>query len=210
MTDQITSPQQDQEEDALSLCDLPIHGTLHSSSIDGHKASNDEPFEFFPSDFSSQEANHVLFCGKIIRPKEIPSYKKEGTALGYGRLARHGSQKRRSRFKWCFFLVFGLQKFSAPKMTDLADMRNRLSRRSPKSLEEMFEKSTSYNSQEPLLCPSISLVRGLPHTPGQEPSLLTQPAIEEPSLRSSIVTQIGLPSHSLAAFLSHIRTRRSS
>lgn len=145
MTDQITSPQQDQEEDALSLCDLPIHGTHYSSSIDVHKASNDEPFEFFPSDFPSQEANHVLFCGKIIRPKEIPSHK-EGTALGYGRLARHGSQKRRSRFKWCFFLVFGLQKFSAPKMTDLADMRNRLSRRSPRSLEEIFEKSTSYNS----------------------------------------------------------------
>jgi len=141
---QITSPQQDQEEDVLSLCDLPIYGTPHTSSIDDQKALNDEPFEF-SSDCPSQEANHVLFCGKIIPPKEFPAQKKEGAALSYGKLSRHGSQKSRSRFKWCF-LVFGLQKFSVPKMTNLADMRNRRSRRSPKSLEEMFDRSASYNS----------------------------------------------------------------
>ena len=161
MTGQTTSQEHDQEEDSLSLCDLPIHNNPHSSSIDNYKTSNDESFEFFPLHCPSKETNHVIFCGKLIPARECPSHKKKkrtslffqrtkGSSTGkpavdHGVFTRGGSGKRRSTFEWCS-LVFGLQRFPVPKRMDMADMRDRLSRRRPMSLEEMFEKNTSYNA----------------------------------------------------------------
>lgn len=167
-TNLISIEDEDQAEEALSLCDLPIYS--HSSSdlsntSKGSDETSDDSFEFFTTQ-SHPKIDHIIFCGKSIPCRETPTYqerqshKKSGMSYFLGRVKRcsssksktngslaNGSEKNNApKFKWCFFL-FGLQRFSVPTKMELADMKYRQSRRGTKSLEMLARSSSESNSK---------------------------------------------------------------
>ncbi|KAF3433897.1 hypothetical protein FNV43_RR25000 [Rhamnella rubrinervis] len=70
----------EEEEETLSLCDLPIHSDsskwddVESSSFDNNE---DGFFEFFSEDFTAStypsSGKDIIFCGKLIPYKEVPT-----------------------------------------------------------------------------------------------------------------------------------------
>ncbi|KAI3734787.1 hypothetical protein L6452_14266 [Arctium lappa] len=88
----------DESEETVSLCDLPIYGynTVYSTSDSEDTMKADETFEFFSEDWvkNDKDSNFfppkdIVFCGNLIPPKQpisrnTPEFKK---------LRDHGSNK---------------------------------------------------------------------------------------------------------------------
>ncbi|ESW15672.1 hypothetical protein PHAVU_007G092400 [Phaseolus vulgaris] len=76
----------EEEEETLSLCDLPIYSGYMSDTWggedgkrfgdDGDDGDDDNLFEFFSEEFTSSSnsaaAENIIFCGKLIPFKDIP------------------------------------------------------------------------------------------------------------------------------------------
>lgn len=63
----------EEDDETLSLCDLPIYGeSADYSKEDQSSSSSSDGFEFFSEEWSSTSfpADNILFCGKLIPYKE--------------------------------------------------------------------------------------------------------------------------------------------
>ncbi|KMT17697.1 hypothetical protein BVRB_2g036420 [Beta vulgaris subsp. vulgaris] len=155
--------QEDEEDDILSLCDLPIYSddSSDSSHTNSSYENSNDSFEFFPIDDFPPIIDQIIFCGKPIPSKETPTYHdphnhKKCTHHFFSKIKSFSSSKRNvngslaksnsygSKFKWCFFM-FGLQRYSVPTKMELADMKFRQSKNnnSTKTVEMLIRNSSS-------------------------------------------------------------------
>jgi hypothetical protein len=69
-----------EEEETLSLCDLPTHNDSSKSDVETSSFDDDENhdgfFEFFSEDFTAStyppSGKDIIFCGKLIPYEEVP------------------------------------------------------------------------------------------------------------------------------------------
>ncbi|CAJ1976784.1 unnamed protein product [Sphenostylis stenocarpa] len=97
----------EEEEETLSLCDLPIYsGSINSAKWDGDFSKEDEKsfgddddnlFEFFSEEFTTSSksavAENIIFCGKLIPFKDIPPRVDESHSTARGNVQK-GIAKR--------------------------------------------------------------------------------------------------------------------
>ncbi|XP_027937803.1 uncharacterized protein LOC114192313 [Vigna unguiculata] len=115
----------EEEEETLSLCDLPIYSASSSDKWRGDFSKEDEKsfgddgdddednlFEFFSEEFNSSSniaaAENIIFCGKLIPFKDInPPQVDECNSTARSRNVQKGIQKRGSKSFSCDYTSTG-------------------------------------------------------------------------------------------------------